>query len=433
MDVRARREGLRAVGADIKKVLGRVNTHDDNPLDLQADPQPAEQGIDWLSRPRPDTNRVDTASCRSVMGLAISAALDSALIAIDAAMPAQPTNQQRLIRAKCRGLLRGYDVKWSDSPYIPLSIEEVLVADLPNINTKGTSRTFEIAGKVDLIARYNEKTVLFDHKTASASYDIQDPNAPYWRQLAVEGQVTHYYLLLWLLGRKVDGAVWNVIKKPSINPRKLTKLERDGVISKGSWFGDPVPDETRTAIANGEDRETFYMYESRLAHDCTIERSERYFQRRQVPRFNQEIFDYARELWQHSQDMLYARHGMPTTNEAFKHFPRNSGACLLYNSPCRYLGICSGYDKPDSDRWARREWVHQELPVLDVDSEVLTNSRIRCFQTCRRKEFFDYQMGLERFDEEEKESLWFGSLWHIGQAAWWEKVYDRDRSDGGFL
>jgi hypothetical protein len=87
---------------------------------------------------------------------------------------------------------------------------------------------------------------------------------------------------------------------------------------------------------------------------------------------------------------------------------------MIYNSPCKYLGICSGHDTVDSGNWQTKPWVHNELPVLNSGngSGVLTNSRIRCFQTCRQKHYFQYEMGIERIDEEEKEALFFGSLMH---------------------
>ena len=154
------------------------------------------------------------------------------------------------------------------------------------------------------------------------------------------------------------------------------------------------------------------MYEARLIHDCTIERPERYFQRRSVPRLDSELLEYARELWEHGQEILHARN---TQRHA-----RNSGACMLYGSPCKFLGICSGRDNPESDKWRRKEQMHRELPELEGDGrDVITNSRVRCFQTCRRKHFYQYELGIERADEEEKEALVFGSVWHQAMEAWW--------------
>lgn len=288
-----------------------------------------------------------------------------------------------VIAAKCYGLLMGYAQRWANADYRVDAVESAITSDLYNPQSQRTSRTFTVAGKIDVhVTDGNGRKVIIDHKTTSQ--DISDPAAPFWRQLQVEGQVSHYALLEFLNGNKIDYAVWDAVRKPSISPRLLSKKEQD---------------------ATGSERETPEMYAARLAEDCTTTRPGWYFQRRQVPRTDDELNEYASELWEHAQDMILARRN--------NRWPRNSGACMLYGSPCNYLGICSGYDTPDSDKWARKSWVHSELPILDGDGkDILTNSRIRAFQTCRRKHYLQYELGIERIDEEEKEALYFGSLFH---------------------
>lgn len=341
-------------------------------------------------------------------------ALQAAHEAVDAYLGDSADPSHLLIAAKCRALLVGYHARWKDAGYVPVLVEQVIQKNLFNPETRRQSRSFTIAGKLDVVAMLGGRRMLIDHKTTSQ--DITDPASPYWRQLVVEGQVSHYMLLDWMDGNKCDGAVWDVIRKPSISPKKLTKAERASVVAEGRYFGAIVSNDDRQALAAGEERESFAMYEARLAHDCTHERPDWYFQRRAVPRLDSELNEYASELWEHGQDVLYAR------NKAAdgKLPPRNSGACMLYGSPCNFLGICSGHDTPESDRWQRRESVHPELDgVVGEGKDVLTNSRIRCFQTCRRKHFYQYELGIERQDEEEKESLFFGSLIHAGLEAWW--------------
>lgn len=334
--------------------------------------------------------------------------LAAALEAIDAAT-GEPSENSALMRAKCRGLMRGYHERWRTADMVSTSVEATLTAPLPNIATGKTSRTFTIAGKLDVTVLIDgRRNYIIDHKTTSQ--DINDANAPYWRQLAVEGQATHYLLLAWLNGQKYDGALWDVVRKPGISPKKLTKAERAAVVSSRSYFNQPLSaaDLERLQV---EERESPEMYESRLAHDCTHERPEWYFQRRSVPRLDHEMEEYAGELWDIAQDIVQVR-------RTGKHY-RNSGACLLYGSPCEYLGICSHHDSETSERWKLRGQVHAELPLEGDGRDVLTNSRLRCFQTCRRKEYFRYELGIERVDAEEREALYFGHAWHAGQEAWW--------------
>lgn len=324
---------------------------------------------------------------------------------------------QAILAAKSIGLMAGYDAKWRNGPFRIDDVEHVLTADLYNPETGRKSRTFTTAGKLDIRCTdiATGKKVIIDHKTTSESID--DPNSPYWRQLVVEGQASHYMLLEWLNGEKVDAAMWDVIKRPMIQPRALTKLEQAGLFNFGNYFDDKFEsDEIEKVKADPAMRETPRLYAARLAHDCAIERPQWYFQRRMIPRLDGEIREYAGDQWDIAQDIIHAR--------ANKRWPRNSGACMLYHSPCKFLGVCSGYDTIDSEKWQRREWVHPELPIigqsngLDIlksnGSGVLTNSAMRTFQTCKKKFFYTYELGVERVEEEEKESIWFGNLFHEG-------------------
>jgi ATP-dependent helicase/DNAse subunit B len=110
------------------------------------------------------------------------------------------------------------------------------------------------------------------------------------------------------------------------------------------------------------------------------------------------------------------------------HF-RNSGACFNYGSACEYLNLCSGCDEPDSDRWQKKPKKHPELPDGIGGSGVLTNSRLRCFATCRRKHYYQYELGIERFDAERREALYFGSLFHEALDVWW-RAHDERQKNG---
>lgn len=327
---------------------------------------------------------------------------------------------ERVIAAKCLGLIWGYAARWQDAPYRIEYVERVVSSELYNPETGRTSRTFSVSGKLDVGCTEigTGRNVIFDHKTTSD--DISDVNGPYWRQLVVEGQPTHYMLLEWLNSRKADYAVWDVIRKPGIAPKKLEKKERERVFYGRTYLDQALTDSDIDEFAETE-RETPAMYAMRLADDCSRERPQWYFQRRQIPRLDSEVLDYAKELWEHSRDIILARRN--------NRHPRNSGACMLYRSPCKFLGICSGHDSADSDNWTQAPWVHPELPVLQGDGkDVLTNSRIRTFQTCRRKHQLQYEIGIQRIDEEEREALIFGSMFHEALEAYFltlQKLQER--------
>lgn len=321
-------------------------------------------------------------------------------------------DSQRIIASKCRALLVGYDARWGWPQFDVLSVESTTSSDLYNPETQARSRTFSVAGVLDLVVDRNGRRVLFDHKTTSD--DIKDPDSSYWRQLVVEAQPSHYMLLEWIQGRKIDEAVWDVMRKPDIRPKQVAKKEREETIRYGHYFGGKLSEESKKELLATE-RESLEMYEYRLIHDCTKERPEHYFQRRTVPRLDMEIHEHARELWDYSQEIIMARR--------MNRHPKNSGACMTYGRPCRYLGICSGHDEPDSSNWRKKQQVHAELQVIEGDGRnVLTNSRLTEFKTCRRKHYYTYELGIERVQEEEAESLYFGQLWHVALEEYFKAI-----------
>lgn len=356
-----------------------------------------------------------------------------------------------LIVAKVRALMFGYAHRWAGDDYVTISAEEAYHLPVINPATGAASRTFTQGGKFDGVIERDGKVYLLEHK--SSSEDIIDPDAVYWRRLEIDSQVSHYVMANWMMERKVDGTLYDVIGKPGIKPRALTIAERKQIAEEGVYFGFKVSDaelervkeasekidsfkeikkqtnadnkkrekagepiqEIPQYVLDGADadvRESIELYEARLARDC-IENGNKYYQRKVITRLDQDIAEYAGELWDVAQSMLHARN-----NEANY---RNSGACMTYGSPCEYLGVCSGYDSIDSPNWERSESVHSELPIVADNGgrDLLTNSRLKCFQTCRRKHFYRYELGVRRVGGEDKEALVFGSLLHTGLENFW--------------
>lgn len=334
-----------------------------------------------------------------------SLALTSALDAIDrhASDP--------LIAAKVRGLMIGYDARWRRSVFNVVGVEEVFHLPVVNPKTGKSSRTFTQSGKFDGVVEIDGRNYLLEHKTTSD--DISDPDAPYWGILDIDSQVSSYALANWQMGRKLDGTVYDVIRKPGIRPKELTKAIQKQIVANREYCGFEVPVEIALAVSQGQERECCKLYEIRLAAE-TFENPNKYFQRRIIPRLDADLAEYAREMWDVGQSLIHARN-----NDS--HY-RNSAACLMYGSPCTFLGVCRGYDSIDSEKWKKRNSRHSELPVQfdDAGLNVLTNSRIKCFQTCRRKHYYQYEMGVERIDAEEREALALGSMMHVGLEAWFE-------------
>lgn len=358
-------------------------------------------------------------------------ALVAALNAIHAHPIARPegagAEYNALQQAKARAMMIGYHARYADQRWRTVELEQVNFLPLINPETGAKSRTWSVATKPDGIATLGGKNdlSLLEHKTTAE--DIADPAAPYWRRLAIDGQVSHYGLGELVNGRKVNGTLYDVLRKATIRPKRIVKgspkktaEENFGtwqeIETTGSYFGFLLNEyhEIDIEAARESGNETPALFELRLLHDV-LSRPDRYYQRRNVPRLDDELAEYAAELWDMGKDMLTAR-------TEGRHY-RNTSHCNAYGSVCPYLSLCAGVDDDDSQNWRRLDVVHRELSehaMPDGDGRaVLTNSRLNLFKSCRRKHYYRYELGIVPAADEEREALAFGTLIHKALEAWW--------------
>lgn len=335
-----------------------------------------------------------------------SHSLHPRLAAALAALPAVAHDETAALRlATIRGLLHGYHHRWLAERWEVHEIEREFRAPIVNPRTGRRCRTFEQAGKRDGIVSRLGETLLLEHKTCS-----EDLDAPwYWTRLTIDTQISSYLLACSVTEQKLDGVLYDVIRKPEIRPKKLTGQERQRFADSGEYcgrtFDATVIDAWR---ADPECRETHAMFEARLAQD-TLTRPDWYFARRIVRRLDSELLTYAEELWLTAEDI---RTALRTADRR-----RNDRACTAYGRPCEYLDLCAGHDIVDSPTWQTLPTLHPELEEPTHGDHLLTHSRLATFATCRRKHWYRYGLGITR--GEDAEPLVFGTLLHAALAAWW--------------
>jgi len=338
-----------------------------------------------------------------------SAALTTALASLE------EIDSEPQAAAMARGLLVGYDARWQSQhsgsvPMKVVEIEKTYQAPLLHTSHKAMrrSRTFTLAGKIDKLVDWDGLT-LIDHKTTAAQ--IEDPAATYWRQLQIDGQPMHYAILLAQNGIRLKRIVWDVIRKPAIRPKQLPAAAagrlRDSGLYCGQWITPKAFPETI------HEADFLELYEARVIEAVT-EKPESYFQRRTINYTDADIIEYNGTLWDLAQDLL-------STRRHNRHYC-NPGACMTFGVPCTYLPICSKVDTPDGEAWQQRPAVHVELDAVKDSANALTNSRIKTYQTCRRKHFYRYELGIEKHSEDESEALKFGSLFHALLDHYWSKI-----------
>ncbi len=243
--------------------------------------------------------------------------------ALALAMQHLPEGMDPFVRARAEAMLIGYDVAWRDRGFEALAIEKQFTLPLINPDTGARSRTWELAGKVDVIARGPDGRVwVIEHKTSSE--DIGAGGA-YRARLTLDGQVSQYIEGANALGYAVAGVIYDVLRKPTIDPLKATpeesrKYKKDGSLYASQRDRDESPEEYR-------DR----CIESLGANP------DRHFAQIEVVRLEADRDEYAFDVWQLGELMR--------ESERTGRAPRNGDACFRYaGSPCPYLAVCQGRD-----------------------------------------------------------------------------------------
>lgn len=221
-------------------------------------------------------------------------------------------------------LVSGYAWRWGADTAEVLATEQSFSLPIVNPETGRSTPSFRFAGKIDKIVRVNGRVMIREHKTCGA--DI-GPDADYWKRLRMDQQISGYMHAAIELGHAVESVEYDVIRKPSIRPRRLTKSEQQAVLNTGQWFGEP---------ATVQERETPAMFGARFTSDIAS-RPDFYFARREIPRLDADLAEFRAELWAQQLAVQTMRH----TGRWW----RNSAACLAPYR-CDYFELCAdGHDE----------------------------------------------------------------------------------------
>lgn len=224
----------------------------------------------------------------------------------------------------------GYWNRWHADPVVTyVAVEQSFSLPILNPETGRVTPTFRNGGKIDGIARLPDgRLAIVEHKTTS---DDITPGSDYWKRLLLDSQISRYYLAARSLGLDVQTVVYDVVRKPSIRPKAVSKADRAIATSLGHYHGFPLKGQC-------PERENAGMYAGRLLDDMT-ERPEFYFARNEIPRLQSDLLDFQRESWVTQQQIRDAQ--LKQRFWGASAWPRNTGACT---SPyrCQFLDVCRG-------------------------------------------------------------------------------------------
>ena len=235
-------------------------------------------------------------------------------------------------RAKARAMMRMYHARWAGADYEVLAVEELWTADLINPETGAASRTFRVSGKIDgLIRRLSDNTIwIVESKTTSEDIGV---GSDYWKRLKIDSQVSTYLMgvadIMARLGIEGEpaGVLYDVTRKPGQRPLEVNKKNKEA--------------------------ETPEDYEHRCL-EAMGENPDRFLQRGEVVRLEEDALDAAHDLWSYARLMREA--------EIAKRYPRNVDQCNRFGRTCEYFGVCTGEARLDDDSMFRTaETGHEEL------------------------------------------------------------------------
>lgn len=221
-------------------------------------------------------------------------------------------------------MVRGWHWQYSNDLICEyIAVEQSFELPITNPETGGVTPKYKSAGKIDGIVKLPDgRVAIIEHKTTS---DAIDSGSDYWQKLTFDSQISRYYVSARQLGFDVSTIVYDVVRKPAIRPKNITKADRAQATADGNYFGLKL---TTTC----PERETPQMYGARLVADMK-DRPEFYFARNEVTRLQSDLDDYAWEQWAIMKQI--------SESDRFGRWYRNVGSCMSFGR-CEYLDICAG-------------------------------------------------------------------------------------------
>lgn len=251
-------------------------------------------------------------------------------------------NLDEFLVAKVHALMEGYHGRYKDDQYVAVAIEKDFRAPLLNPETAGESKNFILSGVVDRVFQRpgSDRYLLVETKTTSEN--IEDPASDYWLNLLIDSQVSTYYLGLEALGYSVENCLYDVCRRPALQPYKATPADKRKYKADGTLYA-----------AQRDKDETVEEFYQRVKGDIA-ERPNHYFARREVPRSPKDLEDYLFDVW-----------GTAQTVRAYQlkeRFPRNTRSCISLYGTCPYFSYCTGRASiEDTSLFKKVDSVHQEL------------------------------------------------------------------------
>ncbi len=257
-----------------------------------------------------------------------------------------------------KAMLEGYHDRWHAEGFEVLAVEQHFEIALVNPDTNGQSRTWKLAGKIDGIVRTSDgKVRILEHKTTR---DQLTADSRYWTKLAIDGQVSGYYMGAKALGYEVEGCVYDVLRKPALRPSQVPIVE-DGAKVVLDANGERVRTKDGKKWKETGDSSQGYTLQTRLETPEELytrlradiaANPDSYFRRLEVPRLDADLVEYLSDMWAVGREIAEA--------QVTRRWPKNPRSCDSYGT-CPYFEVCAGRESIDNPHVFKRGEIHPEL------------------------------------------------------------------------
>ena len=263
-------------------------------------------------------------------------------------------------QVKVEELLRGYHFMWLDAPYAALRVEEQFEDELVNPASGKASKIWRVSGKLDgLVQDTDGKVWILEHKTSSEEVS---PGSDYWKRLQMDSQVSMYYTGARAIGYEPAGCLYDVIRKPTIQPHAIALVDENGQKIVVDQDGERVRTKDGKKWRETGDASLGYVvqsrpelpeeYRARLREDIAA-KPEQYYQRGIVVRLEEDEKDAAADVWATAKGIREA--------ELAQRWPRNPDACTKWNRTCEYWEVCTRTESLENTLLYRKAEIHEEL------------------------------------------------------------------------
>jgi hypothetical protein len=278
-----------------------------------------------------------------------------------------------------------YQWRWEGAALEYVAVELEFELPLTNPATKKKTTSFNLGGKIDAIVKIDGRLAVKESKLLG---DDIGTDSPLWRRLRIDHQISLYMLAARKLGYHVETVLYDVARKPTIQPNAVPILDELGAKIVLSESGVRVKTERGQWRQTG-DKEKGYVLQSRqmtadewgdkLTEDIT-QRPDFYFSRVEVPRLDQDLAEYEVELWAIQLAIREAQ----KSGHWFRTVNKNTCGFCSYFDVCTNGATLSGvappgfefvYDKhPELNRQGR-ESDGNSSPTETAASSTATNER----------------------------------------------------------